>query len=568
MAFDGIVTKSIIAELNTCILGGKINKVFQPSKNDIILGIYSDGKNYALRICIDAHNCRINLTTNHKPNPQVAPNFCMFLRKHIIGFKISSITNYDLERVIIIELEGYDELNDLVKKKLIIELMGKHSNIILINSNETILDSIRHIENKDVLYRDILPAHKYSFPITNKISILNLDFYNFCSVLTDENIQSISKKISNLFIGISNSFIDNVISILNIREINKENLYLLFSYIQSIINLSNTDSISCLSIINNNNNKRDYTLIKQKKITNLDINFFIDDFYNEKENIESFVNYRNNVLKLVSNLLKKYYKKLENINLKLKECTNMEIYKKYGELITANLFRIDNTNLEYIELEDYYNNNSLLKIPLDNSISPTKNAEVFFKKYHKLKNTLSIASLQKIEVKKDLDYLESIVYELETATNINEIDDIYMEILDNIVYVKLLKKNKLNKKSKSFKSKKLVINPIEYEVEGYKVLVGKNNKQNDFITFKIAKKNDIWFHTKDIHGSHVVLLSNQNDNINENILINCAKIAAKHSKASDSSNIPVDYTLIKFVKKPSGSKPGKVIYTNQKTIYV
>ena len=520
------------------------------------------GKNYALHICIDSCNYRINLTTNSKPNPYIAPNFCMFLRKHIIGSKIKSISNYDLERVITIELEGYNDLNDLINKKLIIELMGRHSNIILTNSKNIILDSLRHIEKSDLTYRNILPIHEYTYPISNKLSLSKTNFSDFNTLLNLENIYTIAKKISSLFIGISQNLIEYSISYLNISIISEETLKLLFSYLQELIDLSDSDKISC-NVYLNSNNKQDYTIIKNKKETNLDINFFIDDFYNNKENIEIFINYRNNILKLINNLLKKYNKRLENINLKLNECSNMETFKKYGELIVSNLYKLSNNNISYIELEDYYNDNKTIKIPLDKTISPSNNAKKYFKKYNKLKNTLVVVNKQKQDTKKELEYIESIIYELQLAKNIQEIDDIYMEIQENLFN---LMPN--YKKKKEIKNKKNEISPLEYEVNGYKVLVGKNNMQNDYITVKTSSNTDIWFHTQEIHGSHVILKTNKNKLIDNDTLYKCAEIAAKHSQAKHSHNIPVDYTLVKYVKKPNGAKPGKVAYTNQKTIYV
>jgi len=224
MAFDGIVTKLITTELNNFILNGKINKIFEPNKNEIILGIYNNGKNYALNCCISSDNYRINLTTNTKPNPINAPGFCMLLRKHLIGGKINKIYTPDLERIVIIELECYNELNDLIIKKLIIELMGKHSNIILLNENNIIIDSLRHLDSSANSLRDILPAHPYVLPEITKhnfLSISNFDeFYKITS-----NLENLDLGISNTFNGISKLFIQNIIDELNVENIvNKDNL--------------------------------------------------------------------------------------------------------------------------------------------------------------------------------------------------------------------------------------------------------------------------------------------------------------------------------------------------------
>lgn len=585
MAFDGIITKKIIEELNCSIIGGKINKVFEPNKNEIILGIYCDGKNYALNSVISSNNYRIHLTTNSKPNPISAPNFCMVLRKHLIGSRIKKIYSNGLERVVVIELEGYNELNDLVNKKLVIELMGKHSNIILLNSNNMIIDSLRHLDISSNSYRDILPAHEYKFPDSDKLNFYDIILEDFIQIISEE-INSIEDKsninlsniIANKFNGISKSFINNSISILNIfnSKYQNEDILKLYNYIKNVLDNLNNTNTSCNYISNNNDintvDKNDYTI---SNITNNDLlqtNFFIDDFYKNKEDLDLITNYRNTLLKLVLSALKKISKKLDNINLKLKECSNMDNYRIYGELITSNLYRINNNiNIDFIELENYYDNNNLIKIPLDKSISPSYNAKKYFKKYNKLKNTLSIVSNQKIEAKQELDYLESIIYELENSNTISDIDEIYLEISENVIFSNNtnkqnnksdIKKNKINKRKVNDEYE-----PITYNIDGFTLYIGKNNKQNDYITTKLGKNDDLWFHTKDIRGSHCLLKCN-GSKVNENTIINCAKIAAYYSKAKLSSNVPVDYCFIKNVKKPSGSKPGMVIFTNNKTVNV
>ena len=305
----------------------------------------------------------------------------------------------------------------------------------------------------------------------------------------------------------------------------------------------------------------DYVLV----ISDIDqnLNSFIDDFYFERETSETFTNYRNTILKMILEVLKKYNSRLLSINSKLKECDEMDKYKLYGELITANLYRLSNTHSPSIELENYYDNNNLIPIPLDTKYSPSINAKRYFKKYSKLKNAFEIVSMQKIETEQELNYIESIVYELENSSSLEDIQEIFEEISENILFKeKLKKKEKKNKVSK--KKKQQTYSPIEYEIDGFKVFVGRNNKENDWLTLCFANKNDIWFHTQDIHGSHVILKTD-NKTVDDDILVKCSEIAAKHSKAKNSSNVPVDYCLVQFVKKPHSAKPGMVIFTNNKT---
>lgn len=565
MAFDGIVTKKIAAELSNCLINAKINKIFEPNKNDIILGLYNNGKNYSLNINISSNNYRLSLTTNSKSNPLNAPVFCMVLRKHLVGYKIKNIIVPSLERIIILELEGYNELNDLISKKLIVELMGKHSNIILVNNKNIIIDSLRHLDMSSNSYRDILPAHEYVFPISDKLDFSLCSFEDF-KLSIQNNSSNLSVCIPNLYIGISKTIILNILSELNISDdlFSENDLRKIYDYLNYLIININSTNISCISFLDN-----DYTISKLETDDLLQVNFFLDDFYTNKESSELVSSYRNNLLKLILTYLKKISKKLYNINLKIKECNNMDTYKIYGELITSNLYKINNDiNIDSIELENYYDNNNLIKIPLDKTISPSHNAKNFFKKYHKLKNTLQIVSIQKIEAEKELDYLESIIYELDNACSISELDEIYNEIHENLSTKDNIKNNSNVKKSKTNKRKvSNEYDPITYNVNGFTLYVGKNNKQNDYITTKLGKNNDIWFHTKDIRGSHLLLKCNGQD-VSEHTIITCAQIAAFHSKAKLSSNVPVDYCFIKNVKKPSGSKPGMVIFKDNKTLYV
>ena len=586
MAFDGIIIKKISTELKN-IIGFKIDKVYEPDKNTVTLGLYGKCSNLSLLMCISSNNCRLHLTSHQQKNPTMAPNFCMLLRKYLIGLKIKNIYTVDLERIVFIDLENNENPNKPIYRKLIIELMGKHSNIILTDSNDIIIDSMRHTSTLENSNRDIYPTAKYIFPKANKYSFLELkDFDDFYSKIEPKlteyitqnslNIESLSisnfmldKIISNTFNGISLSFIQNILKELEIGDISKKNLELIFNKINEILSSSSLDVFIT-------ENKNDYYLytsnIMHKDQFNL--NFKIDDFYFEKESSELFKNYRNSILHLILATLKKYEKRLENIDNKLSECNDMDKYRLYGELITSNLYHIPNKNLNSIEVENYYDNNNKITIPLDKKYLPSYNAKRYFKKYNKLKNALTIVNTQKEETIRDIDYIESVVYELDNSTSIQDIEAIYEEISENSLFTDKLKSKSKSKKSSNKKAKPMTknklssFNPLKYVIDGYTVLVGRNNKENDYLTCKFANKNDIWFHTKDIHGSHVILKNNPNEIVPDDILLEVAKLAAKHSKAKNSSHVPVDFCKVAFVKKPSGSKPGYVIYSNNKTLYV
>ena len=583
MAFDGIVTKSITQELKN-ILGYKIDKIYEPDKNTVTFGLYGKNSNITLLMCIASNNCRIHLTSHTQKNPSTAPNFCMLLRKYLMGMKIKNIYTVDLERIVFLDLENNENPNKPISRKLIVELMGKHSNIILADSNNIIIDSMRHTSTLENSNRDIYPTARYIFPESSKYSFLTLNgFDDFYSKIEPKLIEYISTNIENLnisnfmfdkiiantFNGISLSFIQNILIKLNIDSISKLNLELIYNKINEILSSSYLDIFLT-------KNEKDYYLYNSasESKTPFYLNYKIDDFYFKKESSELFKNYRNSILHLILATLKKYEKRLENIDNKLSECNNMDNFRLYGELITSNLYRIPNRNVNSIEVENYYDNNNLITIPLDQKYLPSFNAKRYFKKYNKLKNALSIVNTQKTETIKDIDYIESVIYELENSSSIEDIEAIYEEISENNIFSDKLKKpskkaSSKNKKGKPMTKNKLTsFNPLKYLIDGYTILVGRNNKENDYLTCKFANKNDIWFHTKDIHGSHVILKTNPNEIVPDNVLLETAKLAAKHSKAKNSSHVPVDFCKVAFVKKPSGSKPGFVIYSNNKTLYV
>ena len=590
MAFDGIVTKAVVSELNTCLINGKINKIFEPNKNEILLGIYSGGKNYCLNISIDSVNYRINLTTNSKPNPQNVLNFCMVLRKHLTGGTIKRIYSTGLERIVFIDVDVYNELNDLITKTLVVELMGKHSNIILLNSEHTVIDSLRHLNKFDNSNRDIFPGSKYLNIESDKKDFLTVktfdEFYRDVSI----DIENLPSTLSKVYNGFGKKNISYLLETLNIpTTVSTNDLKKVYSYLKDLF-ASMPDNVVLKEYAADKKVYFAYNAIND----GLSVNFFLDDFYTSKEQAEQFKQYRDTVLKLVLNHVGKIKERISTIDSKIADCTNAEKYRLYGELITSNLYRIPDYPQSEVTLENYYDNNNLITIPLDEKFSPSKNAKNFFKKYRKLQNTIVIVEKQKELAEAELSYLDSIVYELEEVSTIEDIDNIYSEICDNLIFGK--NANTVNnhvynshdkiansRNSKSNKQSSSSNMPEKRNIDGYTVYIGKNNKQNDYLTCRLAQNSDIWFHTKDIHGSHVVLKVDSNPNashansensgisntfnVPDAVLYKCASVAAYYSKARMSQNVPVDYTLIKYVKKPNGAKPGMVIYTNNKTIY-
>ena len=652
MAFDGITLNAVVNELQI-LKGAKVNSINQPDKNSIVISVYN-GNNFAINIDTSANNYRIHLTTHSRKNPLNALNFCMCLRKQLNRAKIDSIYMKDLERICYIKFSTYNEMNDLVNKTLIIELMGKYSNMILVNENFKIIDALKKYDNFDVLRhsenfdslkkeksndglieksRGIMPGREYIEPVDEKYNFKKTSENEFVEIIEKSSYKTLESAIPNLFTGISKLFVQNIINTLELTNtISRKSLKNIYEYINEIIDCSNSSNLKLIINQNNysvgieerENNKSSATEIEEREnnknsatefnekenndlIINKDnysceedenifkINFELDDFYNNKIEKELFTNYRNSLLKILENTLDKLTKKLYNINEKVELCKKKDDYKIYGELLIANIYRLKNVNtiqnenasqiknedtsenlsqikeknektLE-VQVENYYDNNKKINIPINPKISISKNAENYFKKYDKMKRTLDVVNKQKKQTNKELNYLSTIIDELDTCTTISDINEVYEEVSENILFNEVSN----HKKYKSGKVKKedtqMLSNYLKFKVDDYDVLVGKNNKQNDYITLHVANDTDYWFHTKDIHGSHLILRCNGVTPKLETIK-KCAEIAAYHSKAKFSSHVPVDYTQIKNVKKPKGAVPGYVIYKNNKTIYV
>lgn len=603
MAFDGITLHTIVSEFQTTLINGKVNKIYEPNSNNLVISIYNK-HTYMLNIDTTANNYSMYLSTHLKENPFNAPNFCMTLRKYLTSAIIKKIYMKGLERICYIEFECYNEMSDLVIRTLVIELMGKYSNVILLNEKGIIIDALKKFDSENN-FRDIMPARKYIEPQITKLDFTTSTFDEFENTVLSSDYKTLETAIPNIYNGICKLFIQSAIETLHLANTianrslkdiykyintilhgnsklnNFKNNYSVYPYLISNMKDSNIDIQSKLFAVpsdsnsklsdNNSSDNTNKVALNSTLNLSLDNNFYLDDFYYKKQSIENYTQYRNSLLKILNSTLDKILKKMDNINLKIDSCKNLNLYKVYGELLTANIYRFKDLktyeNMTEVELFNYYDNTNV-KIPIDPTISITKNAENYFKKYNKMKNTLEVVNIQKKETNKELDYLESLIQEMDNCENINDVDEVYNEISDNILFSDISIKNKRGtKKDKKTDMSSSLSNYIKLKIDEFDVFIGKNNKQNDFLTLKVANDNDYWFHTKDIHGSHLILKCN---GITPKIstIEKCAKICAYYSKAKFSSHVPVDYTLKKFVKKPHGAVPGYVIYTNNKTIYV
>ena len=561
MAFDGIITNAVVQELTKNLVNSRVEKIYMPTKNDVIFNFHANREKLKLLISIDASNARFHFSKQNKENPAKPFQFCMVLRKYIQGAKLLSIQQFGLDRVVAFEFESINELGDCVHYQLFVELMGKYSNIILVNHENKILDSIRHVDFTMSSIREVLPAREYILPSTlDKNEFLTMDFSQFAANLQLAGMdpyfsfESMPKIMANQFVGFSKTFFSNLLTFCSISsQFNQENTTKLFQTIHLVLHNIQEGFVKLTHFEN------DYHIDLNNYSTcseTTPISDFLDNFYSKKEATHNLKTAKFNLQKDVLNFRSKYEKNLKRVQEILKDATEMEKYKLYGELISANIYRIT-PGMKEIQLENYYDNNSLITIPLKESLTPARNAQAYFKKYTKLKNALAHANLQKEDYDKNIDYLDNVIFLISETTSLIELENIKLELVES-GFLKIA-----NGKKKYHDE--IALEPFSYSIDNITILVGRNNLQNDKLTLKESKKNYTWLHTKDIHGSHVIVKS---ENVPEHVLEYAAKLAVKHSQAKDSSKVPVDYTLVKYVHKPSGAKPGKVIYTNYKTIFI
>ncbi len=560
MAFDGIVTKAIVSELNKNILDSRTEKIYMPNKLELWFILHKNKEKYKLLISIDPSSARVQLSNLERANPMKAPNFCMVLRKYLQGNRIIKIEQHDLDRIIEFTFEGLDDFGDSKQKKLIIELMGKHSNVILTNDENKIIDSMKHVDNEMSSLREILPARTYEYPQNQeRENFLGMSLPMFQNAIqlalsrpaTDKF--TFSQRLANEFTGFSRTFTNNLCNFCKIGdEISSKDVSALYSNLNILLYNIGEGLANLIKI------EKDYhfdlSVYTTNSSTTTPVSDFLDEYYNEKETLEEIHKHKMELQKEVLSHICKYEKNLMRANEILTESADVETYKQYGEIISSNIYRMQ-TGMKELLAENFYNNNEMINIPLNESYSPSRNAQNYFKKYTKLKNAIQYATSQKCDYENNIDYLENISYQIMECTEHSDLQEIEDE---------LTKQGFLKKVTKN--SKKETNAPTQFIKEiknGIEILIGKNNIQNEKLTFKIANKTDTWLHAKDIHGSHVIIRSSE---VPEDVLLYAASLASIHSKAKGNGKVAVDYTLVKNVKKIPGAKPGKVTYTDYKTV--
>ena len=555
MSFDGLFTRNMTKELNENLLHGRINKIHQPYKNEIIMVIRANGKNHKVLLSAHPSYSRVQLTAETYDNPSVPPMFCMLLRKHLEGSIIEEISQIELDRMIVFEVKGRNEIGDISYKQLIIEIMGRHSNIILVDKERNmILDSIKHISPSMNTHRTVLPGHTYVLPPQqDKIDPLEAETVDVLRAL-DFNSGKLDKQIVQSFAGISPLYAKEVVYRAGIGS----GAAIAESFLSLIAHAKNYDIAPTLITEDKETFYwMDLQHLGGEKQTFPSLSELLDRFFYQKAARDRVKQQGNDLERFIRNERDKNVNKITKLERTLDDAQQADRYQLLGELLTSNLYAVERGMTEVSVVNYYDENGESITIPLNPQKSPSDNAQNYFSRYQKAKNAIKIVHEQIEKAQEEIVYLEQLLQQLESAST-KDVEEIREE-LEEEGYLKVRKQTK---------KKKANMKPVleQYtSTDGTQILVGKNNKQNDYLTNRVAGRDEVWLHTKDIPGSHVVIKSS---NPTDETIKEAANIAAYFSKARESSSVPVDFTEVKQVKKPKGAKPGFVIYEGQQTVYV
>ena len=559
MAFDGITISCLKEELKSTLLNGRIYKIAQPETDELLLTIKAGNGQYRLVLSASASLPLVYLTDKNKPSPLTAPNFCMLLRKHLQNGRIVDISQPSLERILEFTIEHLDEMGDLCQKKLIVELMGKHSNIIFVNQEGKIIDSIKHISSAVSSLREVLPGREYFIPETSqKKNPLTTTKEEFFSLIFRQNTE-VYKSLYLTYVGLSPFMANEIcfraggncdLSIAALSDYDKEQLYQRFSTMISDI----TDNHYSPRILYENGIPKEYAVFPIHSYSQentkefASVSSLLEHYYEEKNIITRIRQKSVDLRKIVQTALERNIKKYDLQIRQMQDTEKREKYKIYGELLTAFGYGIE-PGSKSVTVNNYYTGEDIA-IPLDEALSAIENAKKYYEKYNKLKRTYEALSTLTLQVKEEIEHLESISNALDIALKEEDLIQIKEELIET-GYVK----RKGTSKKQRFTSK-----PFHYiSSDGYHMYVGKNNYQNEELTFKFATGNDWWFHAKGVPGSHVIVKT-EGSELPDRTFEEAGKLAAYYSKSRGQEKVEIDYIQKKHIKKPSGSKPGFVVY--------
>lgn len=549
--FDAMFLKALTKELTLGAESGRIMKVHQPFAHELVLYIRKNRENKRLLISAHPSYARVQFTADIPENPSTPPMFCMLLRKYLEGAVIEKITQLPNERILKLEIRGKDDIGENRFCELYIEIMGRHSNIVLVDREKgTIVDTIKHISPAQNSYRTLLPGAAYRLPPQPE----KQDPFQFDSSQFAKNELPSTKELVSQFAGFSPLLAQEI----RLRA-QESSLTQAFDQVITAVRLHSEEQPKALYF--RKNEKEDFYFMPLESMTEIlgsydSLSELLDAFYLGKARRDRVHQVAKDLERLLTNEIQRNKTKIEKLKQTLIEADEADKYRHYGELLTANLHQVSR-GMTTITVEDFYNDMKPVSIPLDTRKSASQNSQAYFAKYQKLRNAVAYVNEQLTLTAQEIEYLETIQSQLELG-NSADVEEIRIELAEQ-GYLRY--KNKAGKRKKPTNP-----TPEKYRSStGLSILVGKNNKQNDYLTNKLAKNNELWFHVKDLPGSHVVIQSPDPD---ETAIEEAAMIAAYFSKARLSGSVPVDATLVKHVKKPNGAKPGYVIYTDQTTYFV
>ena len=563
MAFDGIVISNLSYELNTNLVGGRISKISMPEENELIFTIKNNAKTYRLLISASASLPLVYLTDVNKPAPKVAPAFLMLLRKYIGTAKITDVFQMGLERILCFKLEHLNELGDLSHKCMYVEIMGKHSNIIFTDENNKIIDSIKRISANMSSLREVLPGREYFLPDElKKKDLLNTELEEFTEILKSKEY-ALSKSIYMNFAGISPLIAEEIVLRASLSSqapstsLSELEYTHLFHTIRNLLDDISSQNFSP-NIVYRKEEALEFSSVElfsynseeYKKYSYDSVSKMLYDFYSSREAFVLNRQKSSDLRRIVNTALERASKKYDLQEKQLQDADKKDIYRVYGDLLNTYGYSLKGGESSFTT-ENFYDENKEITIPLDKNKTAKENAKKYYDKYAKLSRTTKALSEEILNTKNDIEHLMSIQTALDVSSDDESLSQIRQELVD-FGYIK---------KHSSGKQKKSTSHPYHYiSTDGYDIYVGKNNYQNEELTFKVATGNDWWFHAKGIPGSHVILKSNNEEELPDRVYEEAAALAAFYSKAKDSEKVEVDYIQKKNIKKVAGAAPGFVIY--------
>ncbi len=573
MAFDSTVMTAVVAELNAKLLGGRISKIYQPEPDELALLLYSGGTNYRLLLSANARQPRIHLSTIEKKNPPAPPTFCMLMRKYIEGGRILAIHQVGRDRICRMRIGVTDELGNPVEFILVAEVMGKHSNILLLNPHGRIVDAVRRVTEEVNRYRELLPGLPYvPPPPTAKLDPAAVTREILTSAMTEpagpawqfllDTVDGLGPMLAKEAVVRAGSPIDSAAGQVDLSR--------LAEAVQTLVNQGEYEP---RLLYDQDDRLKEFHVLPllhwpgRARTGFPTISTCLDAYYGGRAEEEKFRALRGSLAKLVRDEIARVRKKAKAQRESLETAESAEAFRIQGELITSNLWQIKKGDTEATVVDYYDPNGGEVTIPLDPQLSPSENAQAYYRRYQKARSGLAMIQEQLAKSEGEQAYLEQVEVSLAQASSLPDLEEVRRELISE-GYMGDEAREKRKERTGDSKEQKAQPPLTIRSTDGLEIWVGRNNRQNDYLTLKLAAPHDLWFHTKEIPGSHVILRVSPGRDVPESAIHEAAALAAYHSKARDSSGVPVDYTLRKHVRKPNGAKPGMVIYDNQRTLWV